>query len=205
MADALDLQTLLRPQRTAPETGISPPPEREASAFIVAQAAMDDRCEVLRFQSLADETGGSTTVWTQAGSYPCRVEATKTAREGVVTAGNEASQVLYNVHLPSTAHVLASDRLGVPGWFNVWQGSREYSQGEKVISTAPHPGFYFECVQGGQSGAGEPPWAGQIGASVQDGTARWRVAARVQFLEVVAPIDATTNALELVVRAKEVS
>lgn len=205
MSEPLDLATLLRPQRreAAPPETVSATegePRRDA-----VEAAMNARCEVLRFVSLEDETGGQTTVWTQAGAYPCRIERVLGATESGTATGGQASQVLYDVHLPRTAQLQANDRIGVPGWFNVWKPNTAYTLGAKLISTAPRPQTWFECSEPGNSGAVEPVWPQSEGALVLAGSARFKCRGGAQWLEVVGVIDAVTDGDELIVRAKEIS
>lgn len=170
---------------------------------------MRDRCEVLRYLSLSDETGGTTSVWTQAGSYPCRVESLQvgSAREGQSPGVGQQSDVAYLVHLPRTAHVLPQDRLGVPGWFNARQGSTRYEENAKVIPSGDKPSFFSVAMYGGTTSGGDiafDAWPSQPGQTLVDGDVTWRYGGRVAALEVLGSDEAQSNEQELVVRVKEV-
>jgi hypothetical protein len=207
MAENLDLQTLLRPRRHRPAGAplIAPAPEREAVADAAVRESFDARCEVLRFVDITDETGGSSSFWTQAGSYPCRVSDAGTEREGISEAGAQ-SEAPYAVHLPPTAQVLADDRLGIPGWFNAWQPQMAYEVGAKVLPTSTRATCFLVAVEAGVSGNVAPDnFPSHEGQTLRDGSVLWSYGGRASFLEVVGSNSAKSNSAELVVRAKEVS
>lgn len=198
MSQTLDLSTLLRARRTAPPAPPQanlPTPEREQIRPRVANASLDDRCEVLRFLSVEDETGGITEMWTQAGAYPCRIEEAGAGGEGTGTAGNVQSAAPYRVYLPLWAQVKTSDRLGVPGWFNAWKAGENYATGDKVIPTLAD-GYIYEC-EVPHADASEPNWS-DLGLSP------WKRLRRVQFLEIEAVLDAVSGEDVLPVTCKEV-
>lgn len=193
MSQTLDLSTLLRARRTAP---LAPPPQpaavpsSEQSRPNVANASLDTRCEVLRFLSVEDETGGVTEMWTQAGAYPCRIEEAGAGTESMSVSGSFDANVPYRVYLPKFAQVFTSDRLGVPGWFNIWQEDRNYNRGDRVI-LADFDGFVYQCTE---SGLNPSPELLQ----------RWNRLEPAQFLEIVGIIDAVNDNDLLVMGAKDI-
>ena len=201
-----DLATLLRPKRIGVPPVVVATPARELSSQIVALQNMNDRCEVLRFLSMRDETGGTTTVWTQAGAYVCRVEDVQSARNSNENAQGIVPIAPYLLHLPRNAHILNEDRLGVPGWFNAWAPNTVYAEGARVLPPLDKPSFYIEAMYGGTSGMAPSPelWPSQPGQTLISGDVTWRYGGRVSFLEVVGQNDGATNDDELVIWAKEV-
>lgn len=189
MPTSLDLGTLLKPRRTGPPA--TPPVAATQTRPNVANASLGGRCEVLRFLSAQDETGGTTEMWTQAGSYPCRVEEAGAGSEGNSEATGVQSVEPYRVYLPKTAQVTADDRLGIPGWFNVWQEDHNYNRGDRVI-LADFDGYVYECTSSGLNPSPEK-------------LQRWRRAERAQFLEITSVLDAVAGEDVVSVLCKEVS
>lgn len=150
----LDLSTLLRVKRTAPPPLGATTPEVERDLPRVANASLDTRCEILRFNTTQDEFGGASESWIQAGSYPCRVEDLRSGDETTGEGTGLQSTVPYRVYLPRDAHVIAADRIGVPGWFNEWRPNQIYQSGTRVI-LPEFDGFFYEATS--LAGAGEFP------------------------------------------------
>lgn len=192
--DTLDLSTLLKVRRKAP---LQPSPqvtrESELARPNAANASLDTRCEVLRFSDgVRDETGGFGEAWFQAGSYPCRVEATGTGVEGVGAAGDVQSATPYTVYLPKTAQVSGKDRLGIPGWFNTYRSDVTYQKGARVI-LGEFDGFFYVLAV-----------ASSTGSAPDDSSHNWQRAGRAQFLEIVSVADAVEGEDVLFTLCKEV-
>lgn len=208
-----DLAALLSPTRRAGDMTASIGATSLASvvtaqnqaAPVVASRSWDARCEVLRFQSVEDVTGGVSEQWILAGAYECSLEAMPNGDESGAQGLGVQSEVLYLVHLPASADVSPSDRLGVPGWFNAWKPDTSYMEGARVIPRGSKPMWFYECVESGAGTSLEPDWPTQVGAQVRADGALWRCAGRCSFLEVVSVPDAAPSAGELVLRCKDVS
>ncbi|RYG70039.1 hypothetical protein EON80_08670 [bacterium] len=189
----LDLSTLLKARRTGPPLApVQHTPERENVRPNAANTSLESRCEVLRFLTVPDETGGTSEVWTQAGAYPCRVEEDGTGTEGLGAAGDVQSSTPYRVYLPKFAQVSAEDRLGIPGWFNEYRSTQTYQKGARVI-LSEFDGFFYELAVNSS-----------LGLAPNGDSGNWRRAGRAQFLEIVNLTDAVDGEDVLIARCKEV-
>lgn len=73
--------------------------------------------------------------------------------------------------------------------YTAWAASTAFSVGDVRRATAVQPsGLVFKCTTAGTSGTSEPPWATDIGNTVNDGTVVWTAISSVyEELNVLAP------------------
>jgi len=188
---SLDLSTLIRANRTSPPPLGSQIPDGNLNAPRVANASLDARCEVLRYTKSRDEFGGACATWFQAGSYPCRVENELRGKEATAQGVGTESFAPYHVYLPRDAVVLASDRLGIPAWFNAWQKGQSYGVGDRAILPL-HDGYVYRATF---------PVSDAISPDLSP---HWTREGRADFLEVASVLGADSNSNLLYVICREV-
>lgn len=103
----------------------------------VAVHSLIDSCEIQRFTSVSDGSGGTIDDWATVSTQPCRVAENKQQRSEYVTGGTSQSHGTHVVRLPHGVDVSESDRLVVTisGRTRTFEISRVYESSYATLTS----------------------------------------------------------------------
>ncbi len=133
-------------------------------------------------------------------------QSTKTAE--ITPDNNTASSVIeYELAGPLNWRVEPSSRVFEPAKYPAWKANQLYGNGQLVVATNWDNGktIVFRCIKSGMSGTTEPVWPTRMSARIWDGQTGWVATFVATIYEVIAINKNETQAIETIVRAKEIN
>lgn len=105
-----------------------------------AWLALSDLGHVLSGSVVSDGGGGGTTVWTSAGTVPCRIDPLGSPRRGGQLVGGRIDErATHIVTLPAETPVLVTDRFAIDGrgTFEITEVRDRTNEWSRVLTVVP--------------------------------------------------------------------
>ena len=194
-----------------PFLGADEPPISSANsnrqAASVAHRRRNRWCEIRVPQEASGGFGEVDDPAKLRGRYRCAIaQSARPSQNNPV--GEGAQEILdWEIVLPPHLVIPNSAVIAVPGFLPPWEPNKNYSHGACIRPVGNEVGtvLFYVCDKAGQSGANQPQLPERRNARVLDNTTVWRQVGALSYYEVTGSNPLESNAVELAVRAKEIS